>query len=214
MTILLVEDLPPVQKWLRSVIEQAFPGATIKLAASVQEALQCLQQNQFELALLDIGLPDGSGLQIVEKIHANNQQADQPCTIIMSTIFDDDEHLFSALRKGAEGYLLKDQSQQELIEILQKHQQGQAAISPAIAHKLLRFFQPGKEASPLTTRENEMLILIAKGITVPVASDQLSIKPSTGYEYVRNIYRKLNINSRSEATLYATRTGLIDPKST
>jgi len=206
-SVLLVEDLPHVTDWISQAIQSAFDDPVIFTATSLAEGHAQIDKHTFDLALIDIGLPDGSGMDLLDRL--STEQAD--CLNVMSTIFDDDQHVFSSLRKGAKGYILKDQSKFELGQMLHGIIQGHFPISPAIANKLLHFFQPVKIPNKLTHRETEVLTLLAKGFPVPKVADMLSIKPSTCYGYVKDIYRKLSINSRSEATLEATKLGLISP---
>lgn len=204
--ILIIEDLPPVMDWLLQSVQLIYTDANVSQAIDLTSALDCVKNNNYDLALIDIGLPDGSGLDVVDYLTQNNK----PTMIVMSTIFDDDQHVFSALRKGAKGYILKDQDKEQLAQMLQNIENGQQPISPAIANKLLNFFNPQPPKNNLTNREKDVLTLIAKGYKVPEASDMLGIKSSTCYGYVKEIYLKLDINSRAEATLEATKMGLID----
>ncbi len=206
-SILIIEDLPHVATWISQSVKLAFDSAEIMLATTLAEGHEALHTKTFDLALIDIGLPDGSGMELLIRLAAEQAH----CLNVMSTVFDDDQHVFSALRHGAKGYILKDQSKNELSQMLLGITVGHYPISPAIANKLLHFFQPVKKAHNLTNRETEVLTLVAKGYAVPKAAGLLSIKPSTCYGYVKDIYRKLNINSRSEATLEAAKLGLISP---
>ncbi len=134
---------------------------------------------------------------------------------MVTPIFDDDRHLFGALRAGAAGYVLKDQSRNDLVEMLAGIHAGRPPLSPSIARKLLSVFQDeGADGDTnahtlLTQRKREVLTLIAKGYTVARVAEMLGITRNTAAGYVKIIYRKLNISSRAEATLEATRQGLI-----
>jgi len=205
---LVVEDQREAQAWLSLALASSFPGVSVVAADTLRDArarLSSLPRPQ--LALIDLGLPDGSGIDLIAQI-----KRDMPQTIcVVVSIFDDDHHLFPALRAGAQGYLLKDQPQKQMIELLQGISQGRPPLSPAIARKLLGFFHATPPAIPdaLTPRETEVLSLIAKGITQGEAARMLGISTHTVCGYVKEIYRKLNVSSRAEAALTAQRLGLI-----
>lgn len=211
LDILLVDDLPEALAMLQVVTLAAFPDASCALASNVSQAKQLLSSRLFRIALIDLGLPDGDGLEIIEHI----QQYQPDCATVVATIFDDDEHLFKALQAGAQGYLLKDHPHEWLAQQLQKILDGQPPLSPAIARRLLRHFQrPVSSAgamteAELTAREREVLGLLAQGIRIVDIGNELSISRHTAGDHVKNIYRKLKINSRAEAALYAKGLGLI-----
>jgi len=139
-----------------------------------------------------------------------NRRAPQTLCIVAS-IFDDNEHLFPALRAGAQGYLLKDQPLAQIVELLGGIADGRPPLSPAVARKMLGYFQPVAQSGHehLTERESEVLRYIAKGMTLPETARLLGISPNTISGYVKNIYRKLNVSSRAEATLSAQQLGLV-----
>ena len=131
------------------------------------------------------------------------------------TIHDDDDHLFPALQAGAYGYLLKEQPREQLMEHLQRISQGEPPLSPSIARRVIAYFaaqaKPQKDMIPhvqLTDRENEVLLRVAKGFTLPEIGVQLNLSRHTIADYVKQIYRKLNVSSRAEAALEAQRLGL------
>ncbi len=207
--ILLLEDLPEIRAWLKSLVLQVFPDAQISEAARVHDAIQLVQAVAFELALVDLGLPDGSGVDVVEKLR--ELQPDAQSVIV--TIHDDDEHLFPALQAGAYGYILKEQARELIIEQLQRISQGEPPLSPSIARRVIAHFaaQAKPAAMPhvaLTERESEVLLRVAKGFTLPEIGVQLSLSRHTIADYVKQIYRKLNVSSRAEAALEAQRLGL------
>ncbi|MEO7014064.1 MAG: response regulator transcription factor [Dokdonella sp.] len=202
---LVVDDLESSRDWLSRALTQAFPGIEIALAASLAEA-QLHVDAAPPLALIDLGLPDGSGIRLIEKLHP------QGTLCIVATVFDDDAHLFPALHAGAQGYVLKDQPTESLAEMLTGIASGQPPLSPSIARRLLRHFQPvAPDASEpaLTARETDVLRLIAKGHTVVEVAGLLGLSRHTAAGYLKDVYRKLSVSSRAEATLVATRRGLV-----
>lgn len=207
---LVVDDLPHCRSWVAQALSQAFPGIVIGMADTVEGGLRGVAARP-PLALIDLGLPDGSGLQIIEALKRDVPQ----CVTIVSTVFDDDAHLFPALRAGAQGYVLKDEPIESLAAMLTGIVAGSPPLSPSIARRLLSHFQPagvvstGSTEQSLTVRENEVLRLIAKGFTVPQVAETLSLARNTVAGYLKDTYRKLRISTRAEATLEAARRGLV-----
>jgi DNA-binding NarL/FixJ family response regulator len=213
--ILLLEDLPEIRAWLSNLVQQVFPNCHISEAARVHDALELVSALRFDLALIDLGLPDGSGVNVVKALR--DQQAETQSVVV--TIHDDDEHLFPALQAGAFGYLLKEQSREQLADQLKRISQGEPPLSPSIARRVIQYFAAQaknqyREETPLmpgvtlTERENEVLLRVAKGFTLPEIGVQLNLSRHTIADYVKQIYRKLNVSSRAEAALEAQRLGL------
>ena len=211
--ILLLEDLREIRAWLASLVMQVFPDAHIAEAARVHEALGLVSAIKFDLALVDLGLPDGSGVDVVAALREHQPETQS----VVVTIHDDDEHLFPALQAGAFGYILKEQARELIIEQLHRISQGEPPLSPSIARRVMAYFtakakpQPASVAMPivaLTDRETEVLLRVAKGYTLPEIGQQLTLSRHTIADYVKQIYRKLNVSSRAEAALEAQRMGL------
>ena len=209
--ILLLEDIPEIRAWLKALVKQVFPTALITECSRVQDALAQVNSQRFTLALLDLGLPDGSGVDVIAALRERQPEVQS----VIVTIHDDDEHLFPALQAGAFGYLLKEQSRELLIEQLQRMAQGEPPLSPSIARKVIAYFgaqkKPAASLLPevsLTDRETEVLLRVAKGFTLPEIGVQLGLSRHTIADYVKQIYRKLNVSSRAEAALEAQRLGL------
>lgn len=204
---LIIEDLAATAEWLQRALCEAFPGITVEIAETAAEARAALQRAP-DIALVDLDLPDGSGIDIIAQISARHPQ----CHCIVSTIYGDDRYLFPALRAGAQGYLLKDQPLERLVAALQAIDRGEPPLSPAIARRLLGMFAPAgpqPDEHKLTGRERETLVLIAKGLRLAEVAEQLGVTRNTAAGFVKAIYRKLNISSRAEAALEATRLGLV-----
>ena len=209
--ILLLEDLPQIRAWIRGLVLQVFPQAQISEAAHVHDALALVGAVRFELALVDLGLPDGSGVDVVAALRESQPEAQS----VVVTIHDDDEHLFPALQAGAFGYVLKEQPREHFIDQLSRISQGEPPLSPSIARRVIAYFaaqaRPQANAMPrvsLTDRESEVLLRVAKGYTLPEIGVQLNLSRHTIADYVKQIYRKLNVSSRAEAALEAQRLGL------
>ncbi len=214
--ILLLEDLPEIRAWLKTLALQVFPGAQISEASRIHDALELVNAVRFDVAMVDLGLPDGSGVEVVQALR--EKQPDVQSVVV--TIHDDDEHLFPALQAGAFGYLLKEQSREQLSEQLHRISQGEPPLSPSIARRVIQYFTAQARLQPplqpdtvtphvqLTDRENEVLLRVAKGFTLPEIGLQLNLSRHTIADYVKQIYRKLNVSSRAEAALEAQRLGL------
>lgn len=205
--ILLLEDHEDTRSWLHSLIVKVWQSPVVIEAATVATALRALETQTFEFALLDINLPDGSGIDIAKRITDMKTNT----YIVMATIYDDDEHLFDALASGAQGYLLKEQSEDELIKKLLAMLAGEPPLSPAIALKMIHHFQQNQLPShDLTPREVDVLTLVAKGLSRKQIAELLELRIHTVSGYIKTVYSKLNINSKSEAALEAARIGLIN----
>ena len=210
--ILLLEDLPEIRAWMRKLVLQVFPDAVISESARIQDAMTLVATQKFDLALVDLGLPDGSGVDVVTKLRDMQPEAQS----VVVTIHDDDEHLFPALQAGAFGYILKEQPRELITEQLQRISQGEPPLSPSIARRVMAYFTEKAKpqaANPmpgvtLTDRESEVLLRVAKGYTLPEIGVQLGLSRHTIADYVKQIYRKLNVSSRAEAALEAQRLGL------
>ncbi|MGQ3355245.1 MAG: response regulator [Phreatobacter sp.] len=211
---LLVEDQPRTREWLCRALQTAFPTMAIISVGTLREAhawLDALPEAQsadLTIAVVDIGLPDGSGIDIVRRL-----SRERPDVLpIIATIYSDDAHLFEAIAAGARGYLLKDEDEATLVAYLRRIERGEPPLAPAVAHRMLAFFRgPSIDRSDearLTGRETETLSLLARGLTVPEAAARLGLSPQTVASYVKVIYQKLNITSRAEAAREAIRRGL------
>ena len=210
--VLVVEDQPEVQRNLVLMVKSCFPSTDIKTANTLKEAMRHMEASQrLRLVLVDIGLPDGSGIDLIRLVQA--RFPDTP--MVVATVYDDDENLFNALAAGARGYLLKEQDESQLLHGLRQFEQGHPALSPRIARRLLRHFHEQALPSPhqtitvaLSPRESEVLGLIGRGLRVSEVAVDLKLAESTVSSYIKDIYTKLNISSRAQAALEAERRGL------
>jgi len=206
---LIVEDNPETCLWLESCVVNAFPALTCITAANLADAKKAIAKSTIDLALLDLGLPDGSGLDLIKLLCKSNPD----CHVIVATIYDDDANLLTALRSGARGYILKDQDLDKIVGYLQGIKAKQPALSAASSQRLIEHFNSkgsSLEEHQLTPRELDVTCLVAKGYSVEEAATMLELAPDTVKGYVKSIYSKLGVSNRSELTLSAVNLGLIE----
>ena len=211
--ILIVEAATEAAAGLSAVAAKAFPSAELVRVRCAADALRRIEKQVFELALVDPHRLEDDGLSVV--------QALKPRAVVVLTEADDDAQLLPALRAGVFGYLLKAQPQDALVAALRAITQGEPPLTPSIARRVLRFFSEGAPPAPwlapkcdgvaLNLRETDILLRVAKGFTLPEIAAQLSLSRHTVADYVKQIYRKLNVSSRAEAALEAARRGLVRP---
>jgi len=215
---LIVEDRPDTRAWLAEVVADAFPDMAVATAASLREARRFLEDHtadpawRLTLALVDLGLPDGSGTDLVRELAASF-----PDTLpVVATIYDDDLHLFDSLAAGAQGYVLKQEHPDTVADCLRRIDAGEPPLSPSIARRMLERLRPApaapaqrpRDEARLSARETEVLTLLARGLSGPEAAREIGLKPQTVAGYVKVIYQKLHVSSRAEAVLAAAERGL------
>ena len=209
-TVWIIDDHSAFRKTLAHLLEgSAVPLAT-RAFASCEEALAALVPGaEPALVLLDIGLRGMSGLAGIPLFKARS-----PATaIVVLTVFEDDEKLFSAICSGANGYLLKTQSAEELLQCVRSALAGGAPMSPKIARRVLEMFAnlaPKKQADyGLSAREAEVLQCVVDGLLKKQIAERLQLSAHTIDSYLRRIYEKLHVNSRSSAVSKAIRENLL-----
>lgn len=207
MKVLIVEDLSESRRWLRGIVAAAFPECEIHEAASMRAGLAQVADRACDLALIDLGLPDGSGLEVVRALRGT--RPDSIC--VVTTVMGDDASIVGALSAGAQGYLLKEQPQDLLTRQLKQVAEGIPALSPSVARRIMEHFKrtgPAAADNDLTGREREVLGLIGRGLRNGEVAETLRISENTVAGYIKDIYRKLGISSRAEASWHAARLGL------
>jgi two-component system, NarL family, nitrate/nitrite response regulator NarL len=239
--VLILEDNPVARAFLCRVVRESFSDViAITEAGDLVAARRQIElaggtsglhgADPFKLILVDLELPDGNGMDLLSEL------TQYPATKIVTTLYSDDDHLFPALQCGADGYLLKEDRFEVLVEELQKIVRGQPPLSPAIARRLLSHFRAGADSNHsgtglssssfisskpvplvdkafdqerLTPRENEVLTYLSKGFTIKEIASLMGIKWFTVNDHIKSIYKKLNVSSRAEAAVLASKQGLV-----
>lgn len=217
LRILLVDDHVLFRKGIASLIANRQDLTVVGEAEDGVEAVRVARQTLPDIILMDVNMPRQNGLETVKIIKGEMPHVN----IVMLTVSDNDGDLFKAIKYGAKGYLLKNLEPQQLYDMLDKVRNGEAAISGAMAAKILQEFrQPDsveeKEADAvdeLTSREVEVLEQVVTGATNKEIADRLSITENTVKIHLRNILEKLHVKNRIQAAVHAVREGLIKDSS-
>jgi two-component system, NarL family, response regulator NreC len=210
--ILLVDDHAVVRSGLRMLLENERDVEIIGEASSAHEAIEAAMNLKPNVILMDIGLPDLSGIDATREIKKRLPEA----CIVALTIHEDEEYFFKMLEAGATGYVPKRAAPEELLTAIRAAATGQVYLYPSLAKLLVRDFLSGgrptsdeQPPSDLTDREHEVLTYLAEGANNEEIATALVISPKTVARHRENIMRKLNLHSRSELVRYAIRKGII-----
>ena len=209
--LLLVDDHAVVRSGLRMLLENERDVEIIGEAALAHEAIEAAARLKPTVILMDIGLPDLSGIDATHEIKKRNPEV----SIVALTIHEDEEYFFKMLEAGATGYVPKRAAPDELLTAIRAAAIGEVYLYPSLAKLLVRDFLSGgrspeeQTASELTDREQEVLTYLADGVNNEEIATALIISPKTVARHRENIMRKLNLHSRSELVRYAIRKGII-----
>lgn len=218
-TVLVVEDNPELLLRFARAVGSDSRLALIGAVSAGREGIAMLDAHKPNVLMVDLGLPDIDGVEVIA--HAARHHPDTEMLVV--TMFADDQHVLSSIEAGATGYLLKDSLPARICESIHELLAGGSPITPSIARKVLARFRPvnpspvadvparneALAASQLTTREIDILRLIAKGLSFTELGEALSISPHTVVAHVKKIYRKLAVHSRGEAVFEAGQIGIL-----
>lgn len=220
--VLVVEDDPQTREFFAAAVRRHPRLALAAAAGTVLQAIAALDATgaHFDVLLTDLGLPDGSGLQVIR--HA--AQRHPLCEALVISMFGDEENVLASIEAGALGYIHKDSAPEDIAGTIVEMKQGGSPISPMIARRVLAQYRGGRTAGPgapqpaavagaddpaLSPREQEVLELIARGFSYAEIARLKSVSVHTVKSHVKNLYRKLAVRSRGEAVYEATQLGLL-----
>lgn len=210
--ILIVEDDPAFRQRFASIVTSCPEFRLVAAVGTCAEAIATLRRQAVDILLCDLGLPDGDGADVVRTARRFHPEIDA----MVVTIFADEPHVMRSVEAGATGYLLKDSLPEDFIATIQLLRSGGSPIHPTIARRVLRQFSGRSEgdgsggmAVALSSREQEVLTLVAKGYRGPEIAGLLGISPHTVSSHIKHIYRKLEVTSRGEAIHEANRLRLL-----
>ncbi len=211
VAVLIVEDEPRTRARLAGVLAPQSRFQLIDAVATLADARTALQQQMPGVLLLDLGLPDGHGVDLIRELRG----LPQPPEILVISVMGDESSVLAAIEAGAGGYLLKDSADAEVIAAIDQLLHGGAPLSPSIAVHLMRRLQSlpaagqARSTSVLSAREIDLLKLIAKGLSYEEVAAALGLRYNTVASYAKELYRKLQVHSRSEAVFEAVQMGLM-----
>lgn len=210
--VLIVEDKVEIASRIKSAVEQSDELEVSGVAGDIDTGLKYLFERKPRIVLVDLGLPDGSGVEIINAV----AQTDWTCDALVISIFGDEARVIEALQAGAKGYLLKSGSMQSIGEDVKSVIEGGSPISPQIARHLLEMVRQSSISSDndkvvieLTGRKTEILNAVAKGYKRREIGEKLGISTGTVGNHINNIYQILNVGSNTEAIAQATRMGIL-----
>lgn len=216
--VLIVEDEYVIQCRLKNILKDlGYSDEVLLFANNVREAEYLLQQEPFCLALIDLGLSDGNGISIIDKIHELGSQT----LILVVSAWSTQNSLLKAIKAGATGYVLKERDDTEVSLAIRSILRGGAPIDPFIAREILKQISssepsssleqvvPDPEQESLTQREKEILSLVAQGLSNREIADELCVSRYTVESHIKHIYRKLSVSKRTKAVSTARHLGIL-----
>jgi DNA-binding NarL/FixJ family response regulator len=210
LRVLIADDHPLFRHGLAGALEAVSDIEVVGEATTGAEATALAETLQPDVVLMDIQMPGTNGIEATRSIVQTSPQI----RVLVLTMFQDDASVFTAMRAGARGYVLKDAEKEDILRAIRAVGRGEAIFSPAIASRVIDFFAATNRAVPkeafpvLTEREREILLLLAEGHTNPAIAKELMLSPKTVSNYLSNIFSKLQVADRAEAILRAREAGL------
>jgi len=211
ISVLIVDDHTLFRRGIRSLLEDEQDMLVVGEAANGRDALAIARERTPDVVLMDIQMPELDGIEVTRILHREMPHLG----IVFITMYEDDEFVFRGLQAGGRGYILKDADPDTMLRAIRAVAHGESLLGAAVAVKVMRQFAaidgPRDVVDELTPREIEVLKLVAEGLSNREIAARLCISPKTVKNHINNILSKLHLFGRTQATLYAIRSGLVKP---
>jgi DNA-binding NarL/FixJ family response regulator len=216
ISVIIVEEEPEFRRRYAQIIGSDPSIVLIGVASTAKEARQLVEREEFDVMLIDIGLADGAGVELIRFVHQRMPDSD----ILVNSLLADNQTVLAAIEAGAAGYIMKDAPAAELINNIKMLRAGSSPISPVVARTVLRALRERPAVAPqtastpprrsaLSSREIQILQVLAKGMSFVEIGNVLRISPHTVTAHIKKIYRKLSVHSRGEAVYEAAQMGIL-----
>ena len=206
--ILLADDHAVVRQGIKQIISQAYPQAEFGEACSLHELRDLINDEQWDLVIMDLAFPDGNGLEILKQLKSDHPKL----PVMILSMYPEDQYAIRTIRAGASGYLSKESASEELVQAIQKIMVGGEYISASVAEQLVHYARH-EDDQPLykylSDREYQVMCLIASGKGLKEISQELSLSPKTVSTYRTRLLVKLDMKTNAELTHYAIQNGLV-----
>ena len=216
--VLIVEDEAMIRSRLDLILsELGYSQDMLIFAKNLAEAMQIIASQPISLALVDLGLPDGNGITLIEKL----REIDESALILVISAWSTQQSLFASIKAGANGYVLKERDDAEVLMSIRSILRGGAPIDPFVAREILKQIsiptisgtveqnRPAADQETLTQREREILSLVAQGLSNREIAEQLCVSRYTVESHIKHIYRKLSVSKRTKAVSTARHLGIL-----
>jgi DNA-binding NarL/FixJ family response regulator len=209
MRVIIADDHPVVLKGLKEILQENFSGMTFDEVRRGYELINTVHQNDYNLVLLDISLPDINGIEVLKEIRKRKTRL----PVLIVSMYPEEQYAIRSIKAGAQGYITKRSASEELVAAVNKILSGKRYINPAFAEQMVIDFESDTEAPPhekLSVREMQVMKMVANGLTNKEIAEQLHLSINTVRTYRVRILEKISVRKTNELIWYAVKYGLVE----